>query len=93
MNEEINIIVLTKNNYFGLRFWEIKVTEKAKQPLHFCLELSVISELGVTKTINGVKKLETWLNSNEGISWIKECALNPFHSGIGTFLKGKTVNT
>lgn len=73
------------NNAFGVKYWG-GVLIKEEQKIYLAVKLSDMKELGVAKTMNSTNKVETWLNTPEGINWIERKLPTVTHTSFGSFL-------
>lgn len=64
--------VVSKNRFFGLRYWELYCTRKDGKFNRFTLLVTVMEDMGHAKNLGSWRKVEKWLNTEEGLAWINE---------------------
>jgi hypothetical protein len=56
---------------WGISYWEVHgFDETDKLVKIFDVPLRVAQERGITKRLNGTKKMNEWLNSKEGLAYL-----------------------
>lgn len=83
--------ISTSNQIMGIKFWEIVCTRKDGKLNRFCIKLDDMKQRGIAKTMNSTKKVETWLNSDEGLQWLNEAKDRVTFTGFGDFLDDKAI--
>lgn len=60
-------------NINGIRFFEVHLRNEENQLIGIVkMFINSLSEKGVVKTLNGFKKLNAWLETDEGLQYAKE---------------------
>jgi hypothetical protein len=56
---------------WGISYWEVHAFDESGELVKiFDVPLSVAQKRGVTKRLNGTKKMNEWLNSKEGKAYL-----------------------
>lgn len=58
---------------WGISYWEVHARNNEGQVIRIIdFPLYVAKEKGITKRLNGSKKMNEWLNSKEGLKYLNE---------------------
>jgi hypothetical protein len=74
--------VVASASMYGFKFFEIRLTKKGRYTGTVNIPLSVLKELNVTKTLNGFKKVRSWLDSPEGLEEVKQSHIRTYERRI-----------
>lgn len=85
-NTIIKVSIQTSNSYSGVKFWALKCERKDGNFNRFNLMVITMQDKGITKNLNGTRKVTEWINSKEGLAWINERKGEATSTGFGMFL-------
>ena len=57
---------------WGIKYWEVHLYGNRTLKKIVNIPLETTRRLGITKRLNGIKKLESWMNSEEGLKLLSQ---------------------
>lgn len=85
-NTITKVSIQTTNQYGGIRFWELKCERKDSNFNRFNVTLGVMQTKGIAKTLNSTRKVENWLNTEEGLAWLNKSKQDYTRTAVGNFV-------
>ncbi|WHY76087.1 hypothetical protein QNH20_18415 [Neobacillus sp. WH10] len=71
LNDVVSAKVIASANVYGYRFFEVRLSDKDDRYQGTVnVHLSKLKELNVTKSINGFKKVQAWLDTPIGLEYV-----------------------
>jgi hypothetical protein len=70
LSKVVSAKAVASANMYGFRFFEVRLTDREKSYMGTVnIQLEVLKELNITKSINGFKKVQSWLDTPEGLEY------------------------